>query len=135
MKALDTAVLLALLEGDRGAGDVVRRLRGHEIATTEANLLELSLIAGREDPRTRGKRRESIARLRRKMTVLPIDGRAIDEIARRASQGDVSNNPPHVLSMLGALEANGCDELITDKLALTGKWRFRVSRIGRGKPK
>jgi predicted nucleic acid-binding protein len=45
MKALDTPVLLAILEGVPAARDLLRRLKGSELATTEANLLELTLLA------------------------------------------------------------------------------------------
>ena len=129
MKALDTGVLLALLEGDRAARETVRRLRGHELATTEANLLELAILAGRGAAGARSTRREAIARLRRKMTVLPIDARAVEEAARHAARPESAALVPHVLAMLGALEASGCDELITAEAEFGGKWRFRMSRM------
>lgn len=128
MKALDTPVLLSLLAGERPARDLLRRLRGDEVATTEANLLELSVLAGSAPARSIAARREAVGRLRRRMTVLPIDPRAVEEIARRVGRGGLSRLPPLVLAMLGSLEANGCDELITDALAIPGRWRFRVTR-------
>jgi uncharacterized protein with PIN domain len=134
VKALDTPVLLALLEGDRGARELVRRLRGHEIATTEANLLELALLA-EASPRARAARREAIARLRRKLTVLPIDGRAVEEAARRTSPREILRGSPHSLGMLGALEAAGCEELFVDGPLPSGRWRFRMTRVARPKRK
>ncbi len=133
MKALDTPALLALLEGDGGVKDLLRRLRGHEVATTEANLLELALLSGRGSARS-GHRREALSRLRRKITVLPIDSRAIEEVARRSSRGELAGLAPHVAGMLAALEVAGCEELFTDA-PLPGRWRFRVSRVGHSHPK
>jgi predicted nucleic acid-binding protein len=135
MKALDTPVLLSLLEGDAAARDAVRRLRGHELATTEVNLLELTVLAATGGARSGVARRAAIARLRRKMTVLPIDGRAIEEAGRRVSPKDAARIPPHLLAMAGTLEANGCDELLTSGLALPGRWRFRVTQLGPSKRK
>lgn len=129
MKALDTAVLLGLLEGDRAARETVRKLRGHELATTEANLLELALLSAKGPGGARSSRREAIARLRRKMTVLPIDSRAIEEIARRSGRPELAGLSPHVLAMLGALEAGGCEELISGEASFPGKWRFRTTRM------
>ena len=132
MKALDTPILLALLEGDRAAQDAIRRFRGHEVATTEANLLELVLIAGGTG-HARGARREAIGRLRRRLTVLPLDASAVNEIGRRAADKELARLPLHVLAMLGALEASGCEELLTDQTALPGKWRFKISHLRRSK--
>lgn len=129
MKALDTSALVALLEGDPRVRQVVKHWRGEEIATTEANLLELALIAGGTGARSRSARFASLGRLRRRMTVLPIDARAGEEAQRRLEKG----GPPiplTALAMLSALETSGCEELLTDDpAALPGKWRFRVSRI------
>jgi predicted nucleic acid-binding protein len=129
MKALDTSVLLSLLEGDPSARDLLKRLRGVELATTEVNLLELGYLAARGPARSHAGRRETLERLRRKLTVLPIDGRAVEQAARRLGKGS-ERTPPHVLAMLGALEANGCDELLTQEPAVDGgKWRFKITRI------
>jgi len=131
MKALDTAVLLALLEGDRSAKDLVRKLRGVEVATTEANLLELAFLAGHGPLRTRGRRREALDRLRRKLTVLPIDSRAVFESEPAILRGRPPSSPL-IAGMLGALETAGCDELFTQNPAdLTGRWRFKITRFGR----
>jgi hypothetical protein len=129
MKALDTPVLLGLLEGNASVREQLRRLRGMELATTEANLLELAYLAGRGTRRARVERLAALSRLRRRITVLPIDSRAIEAASRRVSL-DEPSPAPQVLAMLGALEANGCDELLTaETFAPAGKWRFRVRRI------
>lgn len=129
MKGLDSSVLLALLEGDASARELLKGLRGVELATTEANLLELSYVAAHGPTRARARRREVLERLRRKITVLPIDDRAVDQASRRIGKG-VETLPPLVLAMLGALEAGGCDELFTRDLGLkAGIWRFKIGRI------
>ncbi|HTT46133.1 MAG TPA: PIN domain-containing protein [Thermoplasmata archaeon] len=131
MKALDTSVLLALLEGDQSARELVRKLRDVEIVTTEANFLELAYVAARGSARIRGRRREALGRLRRKLTVLSIDPRAVAEAEGRVLRGDAPSSPL-VSGMLGAFEAAGCDELFTsDPQDCRGRWRFRVTRFTR----
>jgi len=131
MKAFDTSVLLALLEGDRSAKELAHKLRGVEVATTEANLLELAFLAGKGSPRGRSRRREALDRLRRKVTVLPIDFRAVAEAERRASKGE-GPSMPLLAGMLGALETAGCDELFTsDPQECAGQWRFKVVKFTR----
>lgn len=135
MKALDTSVLLALLEGDRSAKELLRKLKATEIATTEANLLELVYLAGKGAARNRGRRREALDRLRRKLTVLPIDSRAVTEAERRVLKGTAPATPL-LAGMLGALETSGCDEVFTtDPQDCGGRWRFRVTRFTRHGPK
>jgi predicted nucleic acid-binding protein len=130
MKAFDTSVLLALLEGDKAVLALVRRLRGVEVATTEANLLELSYLAARGAVRARVHRMEALERLRRRLTVLPIDSRAIEHASRYLGRG-AEKLPPLTTAMLGALEGGGCDELFTCESPLfAGPWRIRVLRIG-----
>lgn len=129
MKALDTSVLLALLEGERGAQDLLKRLRGVEVATTEANLLELAYLAAVGPERHRAARREALGRLRRKITVLPIDARSVEAAARRIGKG-AESAPPTVTAMMGALESTGCEELLTLESPITqGRWKVRVTRI------
>jgi predicted nucleic acid-binding protein len=133
VKALDTSALLALLHGDPGARELVRQLRGMEVATTEANMLELHALIGREPSGVRGARREALSRLRRCVTVLPIDARALEAASRKPSRQDLRVSAL-TRGMLGALEANGCEELITgDTATLPGRWAFRVSRLRRRK--
>jgi len=129
VKALDTSVLLGLLEGSPAVREQLRRLRGVELATTEANFLELAYLAGRGARRTRSERIAALARLRRRITVLPIDNRSTEEATRRIPSEGV-DTAPLVLAMLGALESSGCEELLTmDPFAPQGKWRFKTRRI------
>ena len=129
MKGLDTSVLLGLLEEDAVVRRLLGRLRGVELATTEANLLELELIAAHGSGRQRKARRRALERLRRKITVLPIDARAIDQVGSRLGARSESAAPA-VLAMLGALESNGCDELfVRDALPIEGRWRLRVTKV------
>jgi predicted nucleic acid-binding protein len=131
MKALDTPALLALLEGNPRMLAQLKKWREEEIATTEANLLELSALASVGSVRGRSERIRAIDRLRRRLTVLPIDARGGEEATRRAAR---LSRPVHplVLGMLAALENNGCDELLTDDPAqFEGRWRFRVTKLGK----
>lgn len=129
MKALDTPVLLSMLHGAPAARSLLKSLAGEELATTEANLLELSTLAARSPGGSRAQRIRGVERLRRRLTVLPIDAGAGAEISGRLS-GDRSPGPL-VWAMYGALQAHGCSELITDtKGSLpSGHWRFKVRRI------
>ena len=129
MKALDTSALLALLTGDRAAKDLLHRVRGVEVATTEVNLLELGYAAAKGPARHRGARRAALSRLRRKLTVLPLDDRAVEEASRRLLQG-ATGIPPLRLAILSILEVNGCEELLTSQTGpLPGKWRVKRARF------
>lgn len=128
MKALDTSVLLSLLEGAPGAKELLRRLRGVEVATTEANLLELGILAAHGPERLRTARREALNRLRRKITVLPLDAKAIDIAVRHLGKGPATASPL-VTAMLGALESNGCEEMLTLDPMPQGKWKGRITRV------
>ena len=129
MKGVDTSVLLALLDGERPARELIARQRGVEIATTELNLLELYYLASRGPSRSRAGRRASLERLRRKLTVLPVDARAIGQAARRLGKGG-EKAAPVILAMLGAFEANGCEELFTHEVGLdAGSWSFKITQI------
>jgi predicted nucleic acid-binding protein len=131
MKALDTSVLLALLHGDPKARELIRRLRGVEVATSELNLLELHALIARGPPRGRVHRREALDRLRRSLTVLPMDGRAAERAARRATKEDLRTTPPLLLGVLATLEAFGCEELITSEPgSVQGRWPFRMTKFG-----
>lgn len=135
MKALDTSVLVALLEGDRAARDLVRKLRGVEVATTEANLLELSYLAAQGSSHARSHRQESLERLRRRLTVLPIDARAVGNAGHLLRRG-ADRYPPTLLAMMGALEAGSCDELFTfDRGLARGRWKVRISLLSEKNPK
>ena len=129
MKALDTSVLLAILEGEPGSRSLLKRLQGTEVATTEANLLELAILAARGPERDRRARRDALARLRHRVTVLPIEARGVDAAAIHLGRTKDCSNPS-VLAMLGTLEAVGCEELLTlDPPVDYGKWRLKITRI------
>jgi len=89
MKGLDTPVPLALLEGDRSARDLFRKLREVEVATTETNFLEIGYLAARGAPRVRAGRREALGRLRGKFTVHPIDPRGVAGAEGCVTRGEV----------------------------------------------
>jgi predicted nucleic acid-binding protein len=129
VKALDTGILLALLEGSSKARDLVRKLRGAELATTEANLLELAYLAASGPARARSTRLATLEKLRQRLTVLPIDAHATEEAGRRVVRGS-DRLAPTVAAMLGALSAAGCEELLTeDPKAIGGDWGFRVRGV------
>ncbi len=129
MKAFDTTVLLALLEGRPSARTLLRTLRGHEVATTEANLLELTLIAARGPPAVRRARRATLERLRRRITVLPIDPRAVAEVDAYLGRGGPAV-APLALAMMGSLTARGCDELYTFEVpTFAGRWKLKVTQV------
>ncbi len=130
MRALDSSILLALLEGEPGAKTLLKKLRGVEVATTEANLLELSILASQGSERHHRSRREALGKLRRRITVLPIDARAVEAAATHLGKDPKSTGSPLVLAMMGALEAGGCEELLTqDPLPEMDRWKVRVSRV------
>jgi predicted nucleic acid-binding protein len=135
VKALDTPALLSLLEGNPRIRLILRHWRGEEIATTEANLLELAYIASNGPSRGRSARLSSLGRLRRRLTVLPVDSRAGEEVGRRLERGG-PYPAPTALAMLAALEVSGCEELLTeDPRQFPGKWRFRVTKIDKVRTK
>src|SRR5271170_3470261 len=128
MKGLDSGVLRGILEGDAGSRELLRRLRGVEVATTERAMLELTVLARRASPKAQHTRRTAVERLRRKLTVLPIDARAISEATRHVS-GNPSAEELWRIAEWSALEANGCEELFSRaKPPSGGKWRFKVTR-------
>lgn len=129
MKGLDTPALLEILEGTPAARQELKRLRGEELSTTEGNLLELTLLASRGGSRSRSSRLEAVERLRRRLTILPLDGRATGaaSLQIRKAQGGPA---PLLYAILGAFEAAGCAELLTaDPGSIPGKWGFRVRRF------
>ena len=112
MKGLDTPVLLALLEGAPKPRALIRALAGEELATTEVNLFEVELLGRREKSPGKERRLQALERLRRKITVLPID----EESTRRAALIAASARqgaPEGTWLCLGAAEAHGCSEWIT----------------------
>ncbi len=129
MKGLDTSVLLDLLRGDPQVRAAIHRLHDIELATTEANLLELAHLAAREKTERR-RRRAALEQLRNRITVLPLDARCGERTLRQVKDGHPLP-PPLVLGMLSAFDSAGCDELFTSGDAEGwGKWGFKVTRIG-----
>jgi len=129
MKALDTSVLLGILHDSPSAKDLLKSLRGEEIATTELNFFELKILAA-DGPRAQREIRETaLTRLRRRVTVLPITGDSVRESGRfltsKAPQRD------HQALVWGALTAAGCGEWITTQSGTPARGRlpFRVRVI------
>ncbi|MGA7861206.1 MAG: PIN domain-containing protein [Thermoplasmata archaeon] len=136
MKGLDTPVLLALLEGTPKARALVRALAGEELATTEVNLFEIELLGRRDKNPGKERRTQALERLRRKLTVLPID----EETARRAAAIAASARqaaPEGTWLCLGAAEAHGCSEWITSAAGVppASSARIKVSTIERWRTK
>jgi predicted nucleic acid-binding protein len=136
VKGLDTPVLLALLEGAPKARALVRALAGEELATTEVNLFEIELLSRRDKSPGRERRTQTLERLRRKLTVLPID----EESARKAAAIAATARKTAaegVWLCLGAAEAHGCSEWITSASAEppAHSGRVKVTTIERWKTK
>ena len=113
MKGLDTAVLLGILHGSPSVRPLLKSLAGEELSTTELNMVELALIAGAGGTRARKGRLQALERLRRRITVLPIDHHATEVISQRGV--DARSAPElHFRVMLATLEAAGCTEVMTD---------------------
>jgi len=128
VKALDTPVLLRLLQGGGHVREQLRRLRGSELATTEANFLELLCLVASSPSKQRAERLNALRRLRQRLTVLPLDARGTEAAGKRL-QG-FPGITPLVTAMLGALEAYGCEELLTDRPEqFRGSWRFKVRKV------
>ena len=136
MKGLDTPVLLALLEGAPKPRALVRALAGEELATTEVNLFEIELLGRRDKTPGKERRMQALERLRRKLTVLPID----EESTRRAAAIAASarqSAPAGTWLCLGAAEAHGCTEWITTATGMppTSSARLKITSIERWRPK
>jgi len=136
MKGLDTPVLLALLEGTPKARTLVRTLAGEELATSEVNLFEIELLGRRDRSAGKERRLQALERLRRKLTVLPID----EETTRRAAVLAASARqtaPEGTWLCLGAAEAHGCSEWITSAAGMppASSTRLKVSDFERRKTK
>jgi predicted nucleic acid-binding protein len=130
MKGLDTGALAGVLQGEAFAKELMRDLRGREVATTELTMMELLLMANRGPSRGRAAHRAAVERLRRKISVLPIDARAVAEAAHRG-RGNVRGPELLRLAEWGALEAYGCDQLFArSDVVPRGAWRFKVTRVG-----
>ncbi len=132
MKGLDTPALLALLHGEPSLRPLLKGWQVEEIATTELNMLELTWIALGAAPRLRGERLRALERLRRRLTVLPIDSRTQAEVAHRGPSGAISGGAGMIEAIFAALSAAGCSEVLTSgsgrigtlsRVTLTGKAR------------
>jgi predicted nucleic acid-binding protein len=130
MKGLDTPVLLRILLGEPSARKLLRELQGEELATTEWNLLELEMISRSLDAPGKERRRAMIEKLRRRLTVLPLDERAVEAAAHNLVR---SRRPRDLIgaAILAVLESRGCSELLTSgssfsKLGTKAKVRVRM---------
>jgi predicted nucleic acid-binding protein len=113
MKGLDTPVLLAILHDSPPARELLKGLRGEELGTTELNVFELNTLAG-EGPRAHREGRETaIARLRRRITVLPITPESVREASRFLNPK--SRTVDYQPLVWGTLSAAGCAEWITTR--------------------
>lgn len=116
MKGLDTPVLLDILEGKPGARKLVDSLRGQEVCTTEANVVELMVAAQALGSAGLWAKMTAIDRLRRGLTVLPLDAKAAAaSVLRRPKPAKLETLPTIVAMMLGAMESRGCTEWITSR--------------------
>jgi predicted nucleic acid-binding protein len=106
VKVLDTPLLVDLLRGRVSVRTLVAQAHGEELATTELNLFELEVLA-RLGPRAgRDHRLSAVQRLRRKLTVLPIDERTCQAAAAGLAAHPRGGTPVEWL-MLGAAKAAG----------------------------
>lgn len=113
MKGLDTPVLLAILHDSPSTKELLKHLRGEELATTELNLFELQTLA-REGPRGQQEHRAgALDRLRRRITVLPISAGSVRE-AGRLRKGKRTTADYQAL-VWGTLAAAGCEEWLTSR--------------------
>jgi predicted nucleic acid-binding protein len=111
MKGLDTSVLLTILHDTPSAKELLRTLRGEELATTELNMFELRTLAA-EGPRAQRSGRETaLARLRRRVTVLSITADSVQG-AGRFYKGSY-RAPDYQPLVWATLAAAGCGEWIT----------------------
>jgi hypothetical protein len=134
MKGIDTPVLLELLRGSPAARAWVRGAGGEELATTEINFFELETLARLDRSPGRERRLAALDKLRRRLTVVPIDARA--SAAARAREAPPRGAPWISLLVLGALEAAGCSEIVTSEaLARLRSGKARTRRSGRHGPK
>jgi predicted nucleic acid-binding protein len=106
MKVLDTPLLLDLLRGRLDVRTLESHARGEELATTELNIYELEVLA-RSGPKVgRDRRLAAVQRLRRKLTILPVDERA-SQLAAAGHAGHLRGGMPMEWLMLGAAKAAG----------------------------
>jgi predicted nucleic acid-binding protein len=113
MKGLDTPVLLTILHDSPSAKELLKSLRGEELATTELNMFELRTLAA-EGPRAqRNGREDALARLRRRITVLSINADSVQG-AGRFFKGSYRATDYQPL-VWATLAAAGCGEWVTTR--------------------
>jgi len=113
MKALDTPILLAILHDSPSAKDLLKGLRGEELATTELNMYELAVLSAEGSRAHLAAREAALARLRRRLTVLPITSESLRGVGRLTrTKGQA---PSYLPLIWGTLAAAGCAEWITTK--------------------
>jgi predicted nucleic acid-binding protein len=129
MKALDTPVLLAILHDSPSAKELLKGMRGEELATTELNMFELSVLAAEGSRSHRISRDTALAKLRRRITVLPITSEAVRGAARGLTAKAPRDGPLPLI--WGTLAAAGCGEWITTRTFAPpkGTLPFRVRVI------
>ncbi len=113
MKGLDTPVLLEILHGSPSAKGLLKSLRGEELATSELNLFELSLLAGQAGKASRASRLRSLTNLRRRISVISVGPDAVEAAAHLG--GGRSPGTGYALLVWGAMIAAGCQEWITTR--------------------
>jgi predicted nucleic acid-binding protein len=130
VKGLDTPILLGILNGSPSVRPLLRSLSGEELATTELNMIELSAIAGHGGVRGRKERLQALERLRRRMTVLPIDRRVTELLSQRAPETRTAADL-HLNMIMAAFEAAGCSHVLTDSRTPTSHapWKVKVTSI------
>ncbi|MCI4335624.1 MAG: PIN domain-containing protein [Thermoplasmata archaeon] len=135
MKALDTPVLLAILEGRPEGRGVLRDLAVGEVCTTELNLFELEAMARADSKAARTHRLAAIERLRRKISILAFDERASRIAARLAADHKGATSSLGWL-ILGILVANGANELLTTESAryVVGSSPVRIRLVTKSRP-
>lgn len=129
MKALDTPALLSILHDTAAGRELLKSLRGEEIATTELQMFELRVLAAQAGPTARALRETALAKLRRRLTVLPVTPESVAEAGRflRANPRGAAGSA----LVWGTLVAAGCSEWITTKpyVPSRGKFPFKVRVI------
>ena len=115
MKCLDTPVLLEILAGRPSAKKLLEELAGEELGTTEVNLFELAACARSLGPSGLEKRLAALERLRRSLSVLPVDERSSRLTAARYRDQSTQAVSGSSWLIFGALEAYGCTEWITSR--------------------
>jgi predicted nucleic acid-binding protein len=111
MKVLDTPVLLGLLRGEPAARAYVRAQGAEELATTEIALWELACLARLDPSPGRDRRLAAVARLRRKLLVLPVDAAASEASGRLPPPS--RGVPPLTLLSLAAAIGHGGTVFVT----------------------